>query len=318
MMRNTKRTGLKLHVTRLFSLVLAVTCLALSGCGGKGNTQSSASTDVGNIVSSSEPSTQSKTESGNSKAASTSSTAKPAGTQTAATPKNTSGTVAVTSCQKGETVKKPIASKISKIKRKSNSSRSSGTTSSKKTTSRRYDSDELSRTYVSMPTKTEAQKFAVIEARVLGLFPVKNFPKPKKIVEFSNTPRALWSLAVYSKDDLERIRQLFRYGKRDFKEKPCSVKKLINDLELEFSATKERVPWLYSLARYNTVTWYTVVGGFSYFELNRLPGDSCIETSQISVVAIIDYGDKDNYYVLFSNDCGLPEEEAKHPELYGH
>lgn len=296
-------------------LTLAVTCLALSGCGGKGDTQSSASTDQGNVMSSSEPSMQSKTESGNSKAASTSSTAKPAGTQTAATPKNTSGTVAVTSSQKGETVKKPIASKISKIKRKSNSSRSSGTTSSKKTTSRRYDSDELSRTYVSMPTKTEAQKFAVIEARVLGLFPVKNFPKPKKIVEFSNTPRALWSLAVYSKDDLERIRQLFRYGKRDFKEKPCSVKQLSNVWKLSINTTKERVPWLDSLTEYNTVTWYSTVGGFNFLDLS---GDGYDETSQSSDVAVIDYGDKENYYVLFSNECGLTAEAAKHPELYGH
>lgn len=302
MMKNAKRTGLKIHVTRLFSLVLAVTCLALSGCGGKENTQSSASTDQGNMVSSSEPSTQSKTESGNSKAASTSSTAKPAETQTATTPENTSGTVAVTSSQKGETVKKPTKSKISK-------------TSSKNVQSKQINSDELSRTYVSMPTKTEAQKFAVIEARVLGLFPVKNFPKPKKIVEFSNTPRALWSLAVYSRDDLERICQPFQYRKEDFEEKPCSVKQLSNVWKLSINTTKERVPWLDSLTEYNTVTWYSTVGGFNFLDLS---GDSYDETSQSSDVAVIDYGDKENYYVLFSNECGLREEEAKHPELYGH
>lgn len=305
MMRNTKRTGLKIHTTRLFSLVLAVTCLALSGCGGKGNTQSSASTNQRNVVSSSELSMQSKTTSLTSKTVSSAKVSKPTAssvTKSTVTVSSKSSVVTPITSSKVKTVKKPTKSKISK-------------TSSKNVQSKQIDSDELSRTYVSMPTKTEAQKFAVIEARVLGLFPIKNFPKPQKIVEFSNTPRALWSLAVYSKDDLERIRQPFRYGKRDFKEKPCSVKQLSNVWKLSINTTKERVPWLDSLTEYNTVTWYSTVGGFNFLDLS---GDGYDETSQSSDVAVIDYGDKENYYVLFSNECGLTAEAAKHPELYGH
>ncbi len=301
MMKNAKRTGLKIHVTRLFSLVLAVTCLALSGCGGKGDTQSSASTDQGNLVSSSEPSTQSKTESGNSKAASTISSAKPAGTQTATTPENTSGTVAVTSSQKGETVKKPTKSKISK-------------TSSKNVQSKQINSDELSRTYVSMPTKTEAQKFAVIEARVLSWFRGKNFPNPQKIVEFSNTPRALWSLTIYNKSDLESLRKFFQYNEMA-EDRGTPVKQIGNIIILKPKYKEKYIPWINSLLKYKTVYNYETVGDFSYYGLNP---SGLVDTSQSCDVAIIDYGDKDNYYVLFSNSCGLPEEEAKHPELYGH